>query len=209
MPGNMYRRVLLACIASIISSGVALSSDIDAHRKRITSASSAAEGLFFSPPNVEPVALTVFNTVRYSLDTESGGEEFSQLLPTGGHVVYIADRRVGKDHDDEDFASGVKAYTVTLFHQLKCLDIIRQQLFNDAESNRSAVMSRHCINYLRQTILCSPNLRLESATSPGTVTETYETVCRDWTTLYEEAERNYRTFLVWRNQSIVRPGSKD
>ena len=110
------------------------------------------------------------------------------LLPSGQHLV-----RLASQSEDED----LEVYTVMLFHQLRCLDIIREDFVLTAGSSP---LARHCLNYLRQTILCHPDLRLESVRrSEGqkpTTTREYEAVCRDWSSVYKEAERNYKTFIT-------------
>ncbi|KZT08025.1 uncharacterized protein LAESUDRAFT_724504 [Laetiporus sulphureus 93-53] len=149
--------------------------------------------LSFSVPETEPIVIGMADTIRYQLDTEEGAAEFAQLLPVGGHLVYAT--------DENDLNAPPKAYSVTLFHQLKCLDIIRRQLL-DIRTTNSTAMTRHCMNYLRQTILCHPNLRLESAkTNTGLASRQYDTVCRDWTALYEEVERNQKAFVVWKEEN--------
>ncbi|KAJ6450729.1 hypothetical protein C8R47DRAFT_956351, partial [Mycena vitilis] len=85
-------------------------------------------------------------------------------------------------------------YTVTLFHQLRCIGIIRAQ-YKLAPDAPISSRTEHCLNYLRQTILCKPNFRLESVDNEfGHTDHSYETVCRDWTALYREAERNQMAY---------------
>lgn len=127
----------------------------------------------------------VSTSIHYDLDSVNAEEQWSHLLPSSGHVVHVYDEK----------------YTVTLFHQLKCLDIIRQQYIT-RDSGTISTMTRHCMNYLRQTILCRPNLSLESVTSPlGTVGASYEAVCRDWTRIYDVASRNHEAHMQRRNLS--------
>ncbi|TFK50662.1 hypothetical protein OE88DRAFT_282906 [Heliocybe sulcata] len=132
------------------------------------------------------VGMRVSNSVHYSLDSEDAGEEFSRLLPSGGHIVHLS----------PDNAQGeTKNYTVTLFHQLRCLDTIRQDYVAGGASMSPSMMTHHCMNYLRQTIMCRPNLRLESVRFPtgpkSTTTQIYDVVCNDWREVYDAAERNY------------------
>jgi hypothetical protein len=51
-----------------------------------------------------------------------------------------------------------------MFHQLDCLGIIAKQY---AEHTPLTDLTRHCVNYLRQCILCLADNRLESVRAPG------------------------------------------
>lgn len=136
--------------------------------------------------------MRVIDAVRYDIGTEDAAEEWASLLPRGGYLVHIG--------DPSSSASGIppKNFTVTLFHQLKCLDIIRQEYVTVPPPQPPTPLTRHCMNYLRQTVLCRPNLRLESAINDRGIAErNYETVCHDWTKVYEEADRNQRAFFGW------------
>lgn len=125
----------------------------------------------------EPVWMRVDQTAHYRADTDEGGEEFEKLIPRGGHTVHIKDAETGESH----------IYTVTLFHQLKCLGIIRD---NYAAKRPPSLVTRHCLNYLRQSILCHPNMQIEPVINNlGTAIRGYETVCRDWTKVYEEVDK--------------------
>ncbi|EIM87744.1 uncharacterized protein STEHIDRAFT_167215 [Stereum hirsutum FP-91666 SS1] len=57
-------------------------------------------------------------------------------------------------------------------------------------------LTRHCLAYLHQSILCSANTGLESsAADDGAPRERFEKGCRDWGVVYGEVERNWG---VWR-----------
>lgn len=57
-------------------------------------------------------------------------------------------------------------------------------------------LTRHCLSYLHQSILCSANTGLESsAADDGAPRERFEKGCRDWGVVYGEVERNWG---VWR-----------
>ncbi|THH21427.1 hypothetical protein EW146_g151 [Bondarzewia mesenterica] len=137
----------------------------------------------FSVEFDDAVAMHIADSVHYELHGEEGAQEWANLLPPGGHVVHVGDEE----------------YTVTMFHQLQCLDIIRKEYIMTTTQPPST-LTVHCMNYLRQTILCQSNLRLESVKSPtGQASRTYDTACRDWTKVYEEAERNHETNIAGRD----------
>jgi hypothetical protein len=144
--------------------------------------------LSFSPNFREDglVALRIIESSHYALNSGQADEEWAALMPTGGHTIQVT----SPSHPNIE---SPETRTVSLFHQLKCLDIIRQQ-YNAPPSQPISGLTRHCMNYIRQTILCWPNLRLESARQRASSVRNYDTVCRDWNVVYEEAERNYREY---------------
>ncbi|KAJ7817840.1 hypothetical protein B0H14DRAFT_3148042 [Mycena olivaceomarginata] len=158
----------------------------------------AARSLLYAPPLTSPstltfdvkvgelVGLTIFNTAHYGLDDE-GAEEYARLMPSGGHTIHLA---AGDNRQSQEF-------TVTLFHQLKCLQIYHQEYLKKPRSTPTPLL-RHCLNYLRQSVLCHADTRLESIKNAQVQSsKEYETVCRDWTQVYDAAERNYAVYQGW------------
>ena len=82
-------------------------------------------------------------------------------------------------------------FMVSMLHQLRCIDVVRDQL-TKPRAQRDEQPARHCMNYIRQMILCAADLTLEpvdighEASGVG-VTHT----CRDWRTVYDTVDRNY------------------
>ncbi|KAJ7586815.1 hypothetical protein C8J56DRAFT_827768 [Mycena floridula] len=135
--------------------------------------------------NIELVAMTAFGTSRYAFD-EAGTTAWAHLLPSDQHTIHM------KDHQNRS-----QVFTVTLFHQLGCLKIFRQEYMSNAPPS---LLVRHCLNYFRQQILCHMNLRLESAKSAvGQSSRQYDMVCRDWSRIYDEADK-YQALMG--NQSL-------
>lgn len=133
-------------------------------------------------------------STRYKLGTSEGAEEWAKLMPSGGHLVHIA--------APNPQSPTTETYTSTLFHQLKCLDIIREQYISRPVQVPPPGLTRHCMSYLRQTFLCRPTLWLESTKNArGVASRDYDAVCRDWTKVYEEAERNYDAYVRWENRT--------
>lgn len=151
-------------------------------------------GLTFSVDFDEMVAMRMAGATRYKLGTSEGAEEWKKLMPSGGHLVHIA------APDSE--SPKAETHTSTLFHQLKCLDIIREQYISRPAEVPPSGLTRHCMNYLRQIFLCRPALWLESTKNVrGVASRDYDAVCRDWTKVYEEAERNHEAYVKWKNQT--------
>ncbi|TCD68385.1 hypothetical protein EIP91_010894 [Steccherinum ochraceum] len=134
----------------------------------------------------KPVKFYIQNTARYDVDTPLGAEDFAGLFPSSGHAVRIP--RPGKKGSEAD------TYTVALFHQLRCLEILRNDYYAMGQPNATSEFHRlhdHCIGYLRQSVLCLADTRLESVRSPLASTAVSfegDYICRDWRKVYEAAE---------------------
>jgi hypothetical protein len=77
-----------------------------------------------------------------------------------------------------------------MFHQLRCLNVIRSAVAGD--SSISQEHQTHCLNYLRQMVLCRGSTFTESIRGPvedrEVVRESY--TCRDWEAVYRELNNN-------------------
>ena len=142
-------------------------------------------------------AIRIADTVRYELRSDVGRAEFEASLPSGGHLVYVV--------PPTNVSAPPEPHTVTLFHQLRCLDVIRQA-YTKIPSPAPEKMLHHCMNYLRQTILCKPHMLLEPVTTAlGLVSDYgYDAVCEDWEVIYNEAERNHRAYTEYRRTTAKR-----
>ena len=96
------------------------------------------------------VGMTIDTSIRYRPDTPEGSQAWSNMLPTGGHTIRLPARV-----DNETF-------TLAMFHQLRCLDIIR----NDYVAGTKSPLQKHCLNYIRQSLLCIADPKLEYSNSP-------------------------------------------
>ncbi|KIJ25900.1 hypothetical protein M422DRAFT_136836, partial [Sphaerobolus stellatus SS14] len=70
--------------------------------------------------------------------------------------------------------------SIAMIHQLQCLQVIHEEFV----AHNLTVKSQHCMEYLRQSILCSADTRLESvrfSKPPHVVSLSGEYECRDWT----------------------------
>ncbi|KAF8055315.1 hypothetical protein FPV67DRAFT_854450 [Lyophyllum atratum] len=137
-------------------------------------------------PKLNKVKMAMENSVHYDIDTELGIAEWNATMPSGGGMLYLGD--------------DLRPFSISMFHQLRCLNILREEIVTQShrkQKNPSA-LAHHCMNYVRQMILCRANFRLESVRRPGgmQVTDPYVThTCNDWTAVYDAAEQNYEEFL--------------
>ncbi|KAJ3575325.1 hypothetical protein NP233_g1190 [Leucocoprinus birnbaumii] len=126
--------------------------------------------------STDAVKMDLFDTTYYRLDNE-GAKHWDHILPsaTQSHLV---------EFSRENLMEEPAKFTVTMFHQLKCLQIYHQAFLQDTPAHSPVL--RHCMNYLRQQILCNVDTRLESVrTNQAQSTRVYSTVCRDWTRVYD------------------------
>ncbi|KAI0708886.1 hypothetical protein C8Q72DRAFT_790721, partial [Fomitopsis betulina] len=91
----------------------------------------------------------------------------------GSGLVYL-------DHQQAPF-------TPSLFHQLQCLDI-----WINPTWRRTMYSYAHCLNYLRQMILCRGDTLLEMVQDPvsSRVDKFGVYQCRDWAVVYDTAAHN-------------------
>jgi hypothetical protein len=140
---------------------------------------------------LERVHMPVEDSVHYALDTATGVAEWKTMLPSGDGVLHL-----GPDK---------RQFTISLFHQLRCLNVLRAAMLLELdrvnegppEQDWQTPSTHHCMSYIRQTVLCRANLRLESVKAPYGLSVTNSDVthtCRDWTVAYNAAEDNYLAY---------------
>lgn len=120
------------------------------------------------------VLLQIDRWTRYTLDSP---EPWKELFPGGG-VVHIGPERA--------------PYTVSMLHQLRCLDVVREQLTR-VRNTRDLEPTRHCLNYLRQTLMCRSDIHLDAYQYLHKVNALDShpvRKCRNWTSVYEKVAEN-------------------
>ncbi|KAI0660222.1 hypothetical protein C8Q70DRAFT_82426 [Cubamyces menziesii] len=126
------------------------------------------------------VLLEVDSWTRYKLDS---AQQWAPLFPGGG-VIHL-----GEDHEP---------YTVSMMHQLRCLDVVRAQLAQPKHA-RTEEPTRHCMNYLRQTLFCRGDLQLDAYQYPHKVNAVHPHPirrCKDWRAVYEKVAENQREYTA-------------
>ncbi|KDR85984.1 hypothetical protein GALMADRAFT_53171 [Galerina marginata CBS 339.88] len=142
------------------------------------------------PIERETVLMTFDNPKHFRLEEEDGIAEWAALAPQNG-VVHLGPSR--------------RPFTVAMIHQLKCLDIIREEMVRDHGIDYAgpSVLARHCLNYVRQMVMCHGDLELESFQfashkNPIDWHGVYE--CKDWEAVYNGVKQNQAEHAEWLKQ---------
>ncbi|KAF8513326.1 hypothetical protein BU17DRAFT_68837 [Hysterangium stoloniferum] len=117
---------------------------------------------------------TTFNVEYISSE---GDEEWSSLVPGDG-IIYLGTTR--------------EPFMVSMIHQLSCLNIVHKHLVSQ-DRERTQGLARHCLNYIRQMVVCRNDANLEpfqylSNKNPVDLSGIWE--CKDWEAVYDEIEKN-------------------
>lgn len=120
------------------------------------------------------------SSVHYAL----GAPAWHALLPRGGHVVHTSD--ISGD--------APRTYTVALFHQLRCLEVLHDAYIDEGR-HRTDDRVQHCMHYLRETLLCQMDMRNEPQGAVYT-NNGFDTLCYDWEAIFTEAERNFDVYTT-------------
>jgi hypothetical protein len=135
--------------------------------------------------------MSLENSVHYGISTPLGVDEWNNTTLPG-------DKHDGVFPLNLKDSNGKQMFTLSMFHQIRCLNIIREALvrFRSSSPNNLATpnhLAVHCMNYLRQMVLCRSDLTLESArdpVGPRTVVSDITHVCRDWTVVWKDVDGN-------------------
>ncbi|KAF8157308.1 hypothetical protein K438DRAFT_1687140 [Mycena galopus ATCC 62051] len=142
-------------------------------------------------PSAQNVAMLMEETRSYPMDGGANAREIWATTTSKG-FGYV---RLGAEH---------RAFAVSMFHQLHCMRLIHAALAGQYDEASHWHM-QHCLNYIRQMILCSPNLTLEPADILSRDYEADRTgathVCEDWSAMYRGAEKNWDTWFQQTNSS--------
>ncbi|KAI9068925.1 hypothetical protein FKP32DRAFT_1560703 [Trametes sanguinea] len=90
-------------------------------------------------------------------------------------------------------------FTVSMLHQLRCLDVMREQL-TKPRAAREEQPARHCVNYIRQMILCRGDTQLDPYQYPSNnrpVDANPIRRCLDWRAVYDAVDENQREYAQW------------
>ena len=125
------------------------------------------------------VLMSSEESIHYQLDTDQADLEWQALVPANG-TIYLGPER--------------RPFTISMFHQLRCLDTIRTELLSTRGLNTPlppSEFSHHCFNYLRQMALCRADTTLVQVLNPDDPHPFPDVaVCNDWEHVYTEVRRN-------------------
>lgn len=139
-----------------------------------------------------PVAMMMEESEHYPVHGLDAEEEWASTDSAGFGYV-----RLGEEY---------RAFAVNVFHQLHCLRAMRNALAHP--DNHSPAIDghfQHCLNFIRQFALCSPNLTLEPADALSRDFETQRSgavqVCKDWRELYDHMSDNWASWKEFQNRT--------
>ncbi|KAE8137997.1 hypothetical protein BDV38DRAFT_282605 [Aspergillus pseudotamarii] len=137
------------------------------------------------------------------------GSVWDKLIPPGRGFVAAKQTKSGALAFEEYSSVSLGAdsskeyYCISAFHQMHCLAIIYNAIFSKNHSDHHhrddhSDHTKHCIDYLRQSIMCASDATLESSGVLEGDGSTIRAVdgwnnthqCRDWDSLYDFASRH-------------------
>ncbi|KAJ7028061.1 hypothetical protein C8F04DRAFT_1399116 [Mycena alexandri] len=189
------RLFLLFCLCVVVVTGIANGS-LNLIRRPVPSVAQRYPGTSpvwdLGPLGV--VKMAIEDTVSYPLNGSGADLKWESMLPKGGGIVYVGQNK--------------EPYMLSLYHQLKCLDVLRHFHIATVEGRASAFdgLAHHCLNYLRQMVLCRSDLRLESVENSdgANAVDMYgELTCVDWRQVYSRVEENQKS--VEGGSSVISP----
>ncbi|KAJ7780712.1 hypothetical protein DFH07DRAFT_793165 [Mycena maculata] len=127
------------------------------------------------PIHIPSVALTIEDSKAYGLSDFKSYADWrtTDLFPHGNGFV-----KLGPE---------ARTFGIAMFHQMHCLQKIRHAIVQGDPGHHT----RHCLNLLRQTVLCASDTTLDPMTSEtGTNGLGIVHVCRDWQKVYDFVEEN-------------------
>ncbi|KAI0654304.1 hypothetical protein C8Q70DRAFT_1028738 [Cubamyces menziesii] len=129
----------------------------------------------------KPVAFQFDLGLRYDFNASAA---WGALVPGDG-LIHLGPQR--------------EPFMVSMLHQLRCLDIMRDQL-TKPRAEREEQPARHCMNYIRQMILCRGDTHLDPYQYPSNnkpVEPNPIRRCLDWRAVYDAVEQNQQDYRMW------------
>lgn len=138
-------------------------------------------------PEIPPAVLTVEESTHYPvLGAASDKEWFSITSTSYGYV------RLGPEG---------RLFDTSMSHELHCLRVLNLAFGKTRVPDAGHI--QHCLNYIRQSILCNPDLTLERGNFEDRdfSTEKFGAthVCRDWSVWYNVMDENN---AKWSNDTV-------
>ncbi|KIX93905.1 uncharacterized protein Z520_10242 [Fonsecaea multimorphosa CBS 102226] len=147
----------------------------------------------------------------FSADNASdmAAEPWSSITAGEGYVLVENPRRLGLTGGMAYRpTSAAEVYGVSMFHQLHCLMSIKHSLLQPRSSNASLEAHIvHCVDYLRQSVMCCGDTTLERGHEAGGIFKPpvdgwgNTHMCRDWDALFSFAMAHQ--YEVAKNSGIL------
>ncbi|KAF8193012.1 hypothetical protein BJ912DRAFT_1031235 [Pholiota molesta] len=140
---------------------------------------------------LKPARLNLQETLHYGYNSSdtSANDEWNKILdlPIGTGRTHLGDMR--------------RSFLLTFYHQLHCIVELRAALVDRNDKWATPHHVNHCMQYLRQTLLCQANDMLEEGDFMERTFEIDrlgpELECYDWTSIYQEVGVRYNEFSEW------------
>ena len=141
---------------------------------------------------LNPAVLNLQETLHYGYNSSdpSAELEWEKILdvPDGTGRTHL-----GGEH---------RSFLLTFYHQLHCVFELHSALIDRNDKWATPHHVNHCLQYLRQTLLCQGTDTLEEG---DFMQRNYqsdrlgpELECHDWTEVYQELGMRYNVFLEWK-----------
>ena len=150
------------------------------------------------PTPLDRVQIMMDSSVHYPYKGPTADAVWESTLPPGGGLLHFP-------------SDPSTPYSISLFHQLRCLNIIRKDLIQRTYLNATTLvteppskLTHHCMNYIRLMLLCQSDTRLQSCRRGRgqQISVPYVThgTCNDWEPVYAAAEENWREWNRFEGQ---------
>ncbi|KAJ6464364.1 hypothetical protein C8R45DRAFT_1023826 [Mycena sanguinolenta] len=141
---------------------------------------------------LEPVAMTLQESVHFTLNA-------SDPVAADEWVLYSS---IPKEFGRTRLGASQRVLVLTVSHQMHCLRRIHIALLNREDPLANSAHVHHCLNYLRQTLLCEA---IDTVELGDFMEQDYELeriggtlVCRDWGKAFDILDAKYEEWLTWR-----------
>ncbi|EPQ56285.1 hypothetical protein GLOTRDRAFT_39785, partial [Gloeophyllum trabeum ATCC 11539] len=121
------------------------------------------------------------NTTHFGISSEEDEHDWASVFPDGNGFVRLGPSK--------------RLFALSAFHEMHCMQSVRRALVQEGHGDGHV---QHCLNYLRQMILCHANIQLEPVREDGTVAWGRERTCRDREELYDWLGKNMAEYRAWR-----------
>lgn len=145
------------------------------------------------------IKMHIEDSVRFSFaNSEEAAHVWEAQIPGNG-AIYLGKER--------------QPFSIGMMHELRCLHHLRAEIvlgWSLRERNVTLPpnrLSRHCLNYLRQMVLCRADVDLEPVSTLPSKSHLRESRCNDWTTVYDAIERNQKEYTGEWNRNMFHSSS--